>query len=540
MRAIGLFICLLTFTLSLHGQLTRIDSAKVVLLIDSLNEMTHSDQSLAFARQINALTERTNFQYQQTQIKTWLGDYYEKTGDYDKALQNLQAALTLSKSLQDVELEGVTIGYLGNVYNSTKDFEKAKKFYKEAIRLFEVRNDHLRIGYGLLSLSAVYLGTENPEKGFEMLLKAMESAKLSGSKKLIHAVNSNTAITYVKLNRPAEAIPYFEETLSFYKSKRDTFNFAAGYGNLAYGWQHAGNFDKALLYYDSSLYYSNLLERDEVTYITLLDISDGYAMKGDTENALKYFQQYHNLYKKVLDRETQNKIAELDVKYDTKNKEQSLLANEQAIRALKQESKIRRQRLWLIGLGLLASIVISFLIYIKGRSDLKKNEMQEKLIRSELKNKELEAANLEHQLENKKGDLTNLALDISRKNEFSIQLIEKLEALQKKRPDEIKANLKEVIQYTSNHLQINEDLALLHNNVEQINHEFYQKLDQQFKNLSSNEKYLSGLIRLNLSNKEIASIKGISVNSAKMNRYRLRKKLGLKPEEDIVGFLQSF
>ena len=34
-------------------------------------------------------------------------------------------------------------------------------------------------------------------------------------------------------------------------------------------------------------------------------------------------------------------------------------------------------------------------------------------------------------------------------------------------------------------------------------------------------------------------MRGISIKSANMSRYRLRKKLGLKPEDDVRIYLQN-
>lgn len=99
--------------------------------------------------------------------------------------------------------------------------------------------------------------------------------------------------------------------------------------------------------------------------------------------------------------------------------------------------------------------------------------------------------------------------------------------------------MRDIIQFAVSHLQINEDLAILQKNIDQINQEFYQKMEIKFGKSSSNEKHLSGLLRLNLSNKDIAIIKGISVSSANMGQYQLRKKLGLEVEEDIRAFLQG-
>ena len=55
----------------------------------------------------------------------------------------------------------------------------------------------------------------------------------NGSKKDLDKVNNNIAIIYVRQGKPKKALPYFEARLENYKANKDTFNFAAGYGNLA-------------------------------------------------------------------------------------------------------------------------------------------------------------------------------------------------------------------------------------------------------------------------------------------------------------------
>ena len=45
--------------------------------------------------------------------------------------------------------------------------------------------------------------------------------------------------------------------------------------------------------------------------------------------------------------------------------------------------------------------------------------------------------------------------------------------------------------------------------------------------------------KLNLSTKEIADLMNISVRSVEMARYRLRKRLGLPPGENIRDFVKD-
>jgi DNA-binding CsgD family transcriptional regulator len=57
--------------------------------------------------------------------------------------------------------------------------------------------------------------------------------------------------------------------------------------------------------------------------------------------------------------------------------------------------------------------------------------------------------------------------------------------------------------------------------------------------MTENEKRLAALLRLNLSSKEIASILNISPKSVEMNRYRLRKKLGVPSDVGLSEFIRE-
>ncbi|MEN7548191.1 hypothetical protein AAG747_09740 [Rapidithrix thailandica] len=68
---------------------------------------------------------------------------------------------------------------------------------------------------------------------------------------------------------------------------------------------------------------------------------------------------------------------------------------------------------------------------------------------------------------------------------------------------------------------------------------FVTKLRATSPQLTSNDVRLCSLYKMGLSSKEIATILGISLNSLKVARYRLRKKLSLAPEIDLKEFLNS-
>jgi len=72
---------------------------------------------------------------------------------------------------------------------------------------------------------------------------------------------------------------------------------------------------------------------------------------------------------------------------------------------------------------------------------------------------------------------------------------------------------------------------------EQVHTDFYAKLISKHPDLRTNDLKICSLTRLNLNIKETASILGISPASVKTARYRLRKKLQLEPNQEIISYL---
>ncbi len=75
--------------------------------------------------------------------------------------------------------------------------------------------------------------------------------------------------------------------------------------------------------------------------------------------------------------------------------------------------------------------------------------------------------------------------------------------------------------------------------VEDIHKDFHLKLKSSFPNLTEFEKRLAGLLRLNLSTKEMATLLNISPKSVEVARYRLKKKLQLNKDQALHDFINN-
>jgi PAS domain S-box-containing protein len=72
---------------------------------------------------------------------------------------------------------------------------------------------------------------------------------------------------------------------------------------------------------------------------------------------------------------------------------------------------------------------------------------------------------------------------------------------------------------------------------ENVYESFYKRLNQKYPDLTKGERKLCALLRLNLSSKDIAALMFQNPQSIDMARYRLRKKLNLNQDENLIDFL---
>ena len=76
---------------------------------------------------------------------------------------------------------------------------------------------------------------------------------------------------------------------------------------------------------------------------------------------------------------------------------------------------------------------------------------------------------------------------------------------------------------------------------EQVHESFYKNLSKKHPDLTSKDKRLCALLKLNLTSKEIAQITGQSSKSIENARTRLRKKLEITHSDvELSAYLSSF
>lgn len=204
-------------------------------------------------------------------------------------------------------------------------------------------------------------------------------------------------------------------------------------------------------------------------------------------------------------------------------------------------AKSRFQTLLALSGGLLLGLLLlMLLISYRRRAERNRARHENETYRRELaemslKNERLEKAQLVQELEMRQRDITDYALVYSQRKKIFEEVFESLKQI--KRSPNPERSLQELMITLKGKMDGEGLLHLEEQHIEQVNHAFFDKLRQRFPNLGAGELELCGMIRLGYSAKDIAAIRNIAPASVRIAKTRLKKKMGLGPDVDLLEYL---
>lgn len=142
----------------------------------------------------------------------------------------------------------------------------------------------------------------------------------------------------------------------------------------------------------------------------------------------------------------------------------------------------------------------------------------------------------------KNRELLTTTIKLSKNNEYLISLKDRLNEVKElagKHCKPLQKTLFQIIQELNFKLKT-ESWNQFETYFNQVNPKFIQNLIDKHPGLSPNEIKLCSFLVLNLDTKEIAAIVNQKTNSIRIARTRLRKKLNMQAEDNLVSYLIAF
>lgn len=166
------------------------------------------------------------------------------------------------------------------------------------------------------------------------------------------------------------------------------------------------------------------------------------------------------------------------------------------------------------------------------------HEQQLELEQIQLQN---ENALLQSTIQNKTKELASSAMSIVEKNEILMKIKDTLNEVKQEAGASFPSKYyQRLINAIDQHLDSDQDWLLFETNFNEVHEQFFKKLKVDFPELTVSDLRLAAYLKMGLSSKELAPLFNISLRGVENKRYRLRQKMNLSAEENLVEFLLKY
>lgn len=462
---------------------------------------------------------KNNWSLLETDAAQQLANYcWNTSGDKNRAFQLYNQAYQIyhSKPVSEAVEKFRYLYEYANAYYAFEEYDKSIELNKAAItsagESFPDKGIFLS-AFNTIGLS--YKAKMQYDSALHYYQAGIEMAKKYNKPDWQSIIEGNIGTVYFLTQHGNEARPYLEREL-IRSSPRDFSSAAAASLNLAEldesDHDIAGAMEKT---FNARAFSERARNRDPRLLKRIYEVMTRLQKaSGNYQLALSYSDSA-----KILSDSIQVKFSNAILA-----KAQQKMNDERYESELKASKKINSYIQISLVAGILLLAIISLLFI--SRQKIKYKRKQESI--------EAEKRQVEKDLQSAKNELALFTKHIEEKN----TLLEQFEEIeQHKQKDEDKyltlAQLERSVLLTDE--QWNEFTLLF----EKVHGSFLRRLKDKLPNISPAEIRIIALSKLNLSNKAMAGMLGITPDAVRMNKHRIRKKFQLEEEADFEQFLQN-
>ncbi len=152
----------------------------------------------------------------------------------------------------------------------------------------------------------------------------------------------------------------------------------------------------------------------------------------------------------------------------------------------------------------------------------------------------VETEKMELKVEHLKRELVSKSVCATQKQEIMNNLFSELKDIQKLDANEMRQKFNRLIKYFKDMFSSDQSWEEFEMWFTEVHTDFFTNLRSEHPELSQREVKVCALLKLNLLSKDIANLMNIQVNTVDIYRHRIRKKVGLKTDENLNHFFAQF
>lgn len=449
---------------------------------------------------------------------------------YKHAVTNYYKALKMAQATADTNRMALAYYNISTVYFYLNKIPTADYFIKKAVTLYNQEKNQEQLAKCQVLNASICREKNDIVGAHQNLRKVILYAEPKKDNRLLSIALNNNGNLFSLENKNDSAIQYYIRACEIGKLMKDENGLAIRLGNIGEIYLRKNDLNNAKMYIDSSMTIAKRLNAKETELINLERQTDYFKRKNNYPKAFETSQEMLRLKTEIL---SSHSTSLLDQARENFQDELRYVNAKNKIEVLKKEHladekdlSLSRLKFYLVLIAVLLSFVATFIFFKK----------QKEIVRNRNRINQLEKQRLADELKFKQKELVTFSLSLSERENVIRTVKNTLTELRKGVvPNE---SLLEELKQLLIGIHADGDVDL-HYKIEEINSSFHFKLKTNYPVLTDEDIRLASLLFLGTSSKDISTILKIEVASVNMKRYRLKKKLNLERESDLIQFLKE-
>jgi len=548
-KAAGILASIIVLLIGPHAVSAQADPETPQAHVNQLNNQARKrlfaqpDSAFFYASRALLLADRQGYETGIADSHDVIGTVFFHQGVYSQALDHLLKAGDIFKTQHNQEKLAANLNQQGLVYYNIRQPKLARVQHEQALSLYTTVGLKNGIAYSLGCLGRLYEKQHLYDTALQYQQKAQAFYEELKDLQGLATILENIGSIYEDREDFTKAREYFQRSLALNEVTGDSLLMIVNLNNLGDSYRKTGYYEQAIAYTGKALAMaSRLKDRDQVSS-AYKDLGKTYNLNHQYALAYENLENGRMIYEEMFAQDAAKQLALLQTLFETERQNNAIRHLENA---RKLDTFIKIALLAGISLILVLAAAIISRQRLKIRRDKEESERthevyeaQNKLMQAELENTYLREQKLQQELESHAQSLTSHTLHIMEKNKMLEDIQAKLADSLKEDLQEQRKKIKTLLKRIDHSFTHDKDWDDFRNIFEQVHHDFFDKLNQRSSDLTPADIRLAALFRLNMTSKDMATVLGISQDSLRIARYRLRKKLDLPTGENLGHYLHT-
>ncbi len=221
-----------------------------------------------------------------------IGNLYDESGDYRKALQYYEKALAVSKKIGHNRNQAIQTYSIARTKVSLSRFDEAARDYAVSLEIARSGKMEDVEGRVLNATGELYRAWGWYEKSLEYYKKAEDLFESKEDQEGLVSVYNNMGQAIRQAGKPTESMEYYRHALALNEKLENPGMKAILLSNMGNALRESGDLDQGLSYYVEALKIDSKIHNTAGVQIRRQNIGLIYHLKGDYSRAVASFQEY--------------------------------------------------------------------------------------------------------------------------------------------------------------------------------------------------------------------------------------------------------